>query len=364
MTEKLPLANKYLRFIVVSLSLIGFVLIFSIIVGVRPNDYMSFIRSSTINWLHRETSLYDPNAPGFYFMPWSLLLFIPTVWFPPAIGQGMLNVLTLIGVLMAVRIFGDGVSWWLKFLACIPFSLFVLLITGNLDGIVLLGFCMSLWGIKSRQPFLLATGLWLATMKPINILPLLVFVFATTWRWSWKDKFKALSLLFISIIVSFPLFGLDWPLRYYSYLTTTPPLEFPIVTIWRIGNQFDIPIHFLLAMSAMILVVTAIEIKIYGFNFVTFSLATAAWIIITPYALIIHYVLLIPAFLITANHMKGVGVVAFLMTYLTLLRVPYGYGIIYVDMIYPLLLWISILYILHSHKNIPEYQLIQIAQQP
>jgi hypothetical protein len=358
MIEKLPLSNKYFRFIVVLLSLIGFVLIFSIIVGVRPNDYMSFMRPPTMSWLKGETSLYDPNAHGFYFMPWSLLLFIPTVLVPPAIGQGMLNVLTLVGVIMAVRIFGQGVSLWLRFLACIPFSLFVLLITGNLDGVVLLGFCMSLWGIKSHRPFYLAGGLWLATMKPINILPLLVFVFTLTWQWSWKDKFKALSLLTISVIVSFPLFGWDWPLRYYSYLTSTPPLEFPILTIWRVGNQFNIPTLLLLTIAIMILVITTIKIRSHGFNFVTFSLATSAWMIITPYALIIHYVLLIPAFLVTASYLKGVAVIAFLTTYLTLLRVPYGYNIIFVDLIYPSLLWISILFILHSNKKISEYHMI------
>jgi hypothetical protein len=351
-------ANRYIRPVVVLLTLILFVVIFSIIVGVRPNDYMSFIRPPTMNWLKGETSLFDPNAHGFYFMPWSLLLFIPTVLVPPAIGQGMLNVLTLIGVLMAVRVFGEGVPWWLKSLASIPFCLFVLLITGNLDGVVLLGFCLGIWAIKSYQPYLLATGLWLATLKPINIVPLLVFVFMLTWRWPWKDKLKALSFTLISIIVSFPLFGWDWPLRYYSYLTTTPPLEFPILTIWRVGNQFNIPVILLLAITIVILVITAIKTYSHGLNFVTFSLATAAWMIITPYALIIHYVLLIPAFLITARYLKGVAVVAFLTTYLTLLRVPFGYNIIFVDLIFPLLLWISILYILHSNKNIPEYHTI------
>jgi hypothetical protein len=358
MTGKFSLGNKYCRSIFILLSVIVLVVVFSIIVGVRPNDYTSFIRPSTINLLNGETSLYDQNIHGFYFMPWSLLLFIPTVWFPPDIGQGILNVLTLIGVIMAIKVFGHGVPWWLKSLAVIPLCLFILIITGNLDGVILLGFCISLWGIKSHQPFSLAAGLWLVSLKPINILPLLVFTIVLTWRWTWKDKLKSLSLLLASLNVSFPLFGWDWPLRYYSYVNTTPPLEFPIVTIWKFGNQFNVPAILLLVISVMILAITTAKLISRGFNFVTFSLTTAAWMIITPYALDIHYVLLIPAFLITASHLKGVAVIAFLTTYLPLLRIPFGFDIIYIDLIYPVIIWASCLYILHTRKSIPEYQMI------
>ena len=358
MTESRPLANRMLRTFVVLLSLIFFVVIFSVIVGVRPNDYMSFMRPPTINWLKGETSLFDSNAHGFYFMPWSLLLFIPTVWVPPAIGQGMLSVLTLLGVIMAVKVFGEGVPLWLKSLASVPFCLFILIISGNLDGVVLLGFCLSIWAIKSHQPFLLAAGLWLATLKPINILPLLLFVTVLTWRWSWKDKLKGISFLLLSMIMSFPLFGWDWPFRYYSFITSTPPLDFPIVTLWKFGNLYHIPILLLLAISVSIIGISAIHLISHGFNMVTFSMTTAAWMFITPYALIIHYVLLIPAFLITARFLKGWSVLFFLASYLPLLRVPFGYDIIYIDLLYPLLLWISAIYILRFREHIPEHQLI------
>jgi hypothetical protein len=359
MTESRPWTYRFIRPLAILLALILFIVIFSIIVGVRPNDYMSFMRPPTIKWLKGETSIFDSNAHGFYFMPWSLLLFIPTVWVPPAIGQGMLSVLTLIGVIMALKVFGEGVPLWLKSLASIPFCLFILIISGNLDGVVLLGFCLSIWAIKSHQPFLLATGLWLATLKPINILPLLIFVFVLTWGWSWKDKLKGFSFLLLSIIVSFPLFGWDWPLRYYSNITSTPPLDFPIVTLWKFGSQFNVPLLLLLAISVLIIGISAIHLISNGFNMVTFSMTTAAWMFITPYALIIHYVLLMPAFLITARYLKGLSVLFFLASYLPLLRVPFGYDIIYIDLLYPLLLWMSAIHILRFRKQIPEHQIIQ-----
>jgi hypothetical protein len=361
-TDRKPLPNKYISTLVILVFLIIFLVIFSTIVGDRPNDYTFFIRPSTINWMNGETTLYDLNAHGFYFMPWSLWLFVPTVWFPPAFGQGILNLLTLLGVLLALRVFGQGVPLWLKTIATIPFSLFLLLITGNIDGVVLLGFCLSFWALQSRNTFLLATGIWLATLKPINTLPLLIFVLLLTWKWSWKDKFKGISFLLISFIISFPLFGWDWPLRYYQYVTASPPLDFPIVTIWKLGDQFNIHFLFLLAISAIICVVTFLQVYSSGISDETFALVTAGWMLITPYALDIHYVLLVPAFLITARHIRGVAVIAYLTTYLPLLRIPYGFEIKCIDLVYPIMLWLSILYILRSKQNTPEFQITQNKQ--
>jgi hypothetical protein len=71
----------------------------------------------------------------------------------------------------------------------------------------------------------------------------------------------------------------------------------------------------------------------------TFALVTAGWMLVTPYALDIHYVLLAPAFLEVARRSKAAAVAAYLATFTPILRVWYGFDIIHVDLVYPLLLW-------------------------
>ena len=101
MKKSNPTAGRIIRLVIATLSVVISVKVFSMIVGTGPNDYTYFIRPSTLSWLKGETNLFDQTAEGFYFMPWSVLLFAPTLLVPPEIGQGMLSVLTLVGVLMA-----------------------------------------------------------------------------------------------------------------------------------------------------------------------------------------------------------------------------------------------------------------------
>ncbi|MCI0807338.1 MAG: DUF2029 domain-containing protein [Chloroflexi bacterium] len=353
MKKSHPTAGRIIRLAIATMSVVISVKVFSMIVGTGPNDYTYFIRPSTLSWLKGETNLFDQAAEGFYFMPWSVLLFAPTLLVPPEIGQGMLSVLTLVGVLMAIKIFGEGLPLWIKGLAATPFALFILLITGNIDGVVLLGICISWWAIKSHQPFLLSAGLWLTTLKPINTLPLLLFVFLFTWHWSWRDKLSAISLVLFSLIISFPMFGYDWPVRYLQFFNAAPPLEFPIVTIWKLGNQLNLPPLLTLVPTLFIIASSTISIYRFGLGVETFALTSAAWMIVTPYALDIHYVLLIPAFLTVARYLKGAAVFSYVSSYLPLLRIPFGFEISNIDLIYPISLWVGSSYFLYASKPTP-----------
>ncbi len=309
------------------------------VVGTGINDYTLQIRPVTQKWLSGESRLFDDAARGYYNAPWSVWLFVPTVWFSPAIGQALVNTLNLVGLMLALHVFGQGLPFWVKALAAAPFWVFILLLAGNPDGIVLLGFCLSWWAVTRRRPWWLAAGLWLATLKIVSSLPLLLFVVLLTWRWSWRDRFKALSLLLASLILSFPAFGLDWPLRYLQSYRANPPFYFPIVTVWKLGGVLGLSSVVVLAWCALVAALCVLAVWRSGPMSATFALVMAGWMLVTPYALDIHYVLLAPAFLEVARRSRPAAVAAYLATFTPVLRVWYGFDVIHLDLIYPLLLW-------------------------
>jgi hypothetical protein len=318
-------------------------LLLAAVVGTGVNDYTLQIRVVTQKWLSGESRLFDDAARGYYNAPWSVWLFIPTVWFSPAIGQAMVNTLNLLGVLMALFVFGQGLPFWVKALAAAPFWVFMLMLSGNLDGIVLLGFCLSWWAATQRRQWWLAVGLWLATLKVVNSLPLVLFIVLLTWRWSWRDRLKALSLLLASLALSFLAFGFDWPLRYLRSYWANPPFNFPIVTVWKLGATLGLPWILVLGWCALVAAVCAVVVWRRGPTPAAFALVTAGWMLVTPYALDIHYVLLVPAFLEVARRNRIAAVCAYLATFSPILRVWYGFETISVDLLYPLLLWASTL---------------------
>ena len=337
LTRRFP--RQILQTVLAALCLAAVVLLMAAVVGTGINDYTLQIRVVTQKWLSGESRLFDAAAPGYYNVPWSVWLFVPTVWFSPAIGQAMVNTLNLLGVIAALHVFGQGLPFWVKLLAAAPFWVFMLMLAGNLDGIVLLGFCLGWWAATERRPWRLAVGLWLATLKVVNSLPLLLFIVLLTWRWSWRDRLKALSFLLVSLALSFPAFGIDWPLRYLRSYRANPPFFFPIVTVWKLGAAVGLPWLIVLAWCVFVVGVCIIALRRRGPTISTFALVTAGWMLVTPYALDIHYVLLAPAFLEVARRSKAAAVAAYLATFTPILRVRYGFDIIHVDLVYPLLLW-------------------------
>jgi hypothetical protein len=337
LTQRVP--RQILQIVLAALGLAAVVLLMATVVGTGINDYTLQIRVVTQKWLSGESRLFDEAALGYYNAPWSVWLFVPTVWFSPAIGQAMVNMLNLLGVIAALHVFGQGLPFWVKALAAAPFWVFMLMLAGNLDGIVLLGFCLSWWAATQRRPWSLALGLWLATLKVVNSLPLLLFIVLLTWHWSWRDRLKALSFLLVSLALSFPAFGIDWPLRYLRSYWANPPFFFPIVTVWKLGATLGLPWLAVLAWCLFVVGVCAVALWRRGPTTATFALVMAGWMLATPYALDIHYVLLGPAFLEVARKSKAAAVTAYLATFTPILRVWYGFDIIHVDLVYPLLLW-------------------------
>jgi hypothetical protein len=314
-------------------------------------DYYYTFRPAAERWTSGQISLYGDNGCGYYASPWGIFLILPTLLLPTAYGQALLNTFTLMALLFSIYAFTSGqaqsrsrlVVW---FLGLANLHTFDLLIRGNLDAIPAAGLGVSLLGINATNPLLLGMGLWLLSIKPVNVLlPILVIVWLTR---HWPRRHIGLYLLPVvaTFLLSLPLFGPDWPLRYLRFVATKPPLTYLQTSLWRGLAFVGLEQWWSPAVAAPILIVFAATVVKAAKNSTVWPLALAIStnLFITPYALGSHYVLLVPVFVLLVGQRKWL-VTLWLLTLTPLLRLVGGFELSWIDIGFPMAVMIASLWI-------------------
>ena len=304
------------------------------------DDYFFTFREVTESFLRGETRLYDSNSVGFYNAPWTILVILPTVFFSLHYGEALLIVASLIGILVSVAAVSkknnDKFTLLIIALAVVNLYIFDLLTRGNIDGILVLGIGLGWFGIERKNPILLGIGLWLLSIKPLNIvLPTLVFMKAI-WHWPRSDKLKAIAPLAATFLISFPIFGFDWISRYIKAFQEKPPMINPQITLWRLPEPLGFQQE--LAPWLFVLVVIAFGsalIKTRSVDRMTLALALSVNLVFSPYILGSHYVLLIPVFVILAQELKWMLAI-WLINIIPLVLLILRAGIYWPNILYPL----------------------------
>jgi hypothetical protein len=274
---------------------------------------------------------------GYYNAPWGLALVAPTVLLPIRGGQAVFTMVTLVALLLSTRVFAHTKAWMVT-LAVANLHTFDLIIRGNLDGFLVLGVALSVWAAREERPWVLGIGLWLLSVKPVNVaLPAAVLVWATR-RWDWREKLAYLTPTASSVLVSLAIFGW-WPARYVVHTQSSPPLTYLQTSAWRAFTHFDLsPRWALLLIAPAAIALARTRDQSLEAQVVT---ALSASLLVTPYSLGSHYVLLapVPARLV-ARDPRWAGV--WLLTLTPLLRLVWGFDVAWVDMVYPLALLIGV----------------------
>ncbi len=303
-------------------------------------DYYYTQRPIAERFLRGQTRLYDGYSYGLYNAPWSIILIIPLTFLSVPLGQAVLTVMSLLGIILAVHAVREKERLPVVFvvLAIINLHTFDLVIRGNLDAFMLAGVGLSWVAFQRQNPWLLSLGFWLMSIKPVNsALAGLLFLFAMR-RWPFKDWLKASSLLLISFGISLFVNGPDWPLRYVNSYKADPPYTSLVVTVWRAAGALHLPTALIAALCGIALAMLGYAVWKVGLTQLTLSLALATNLIVTPYALGYHYILLIPAFLYVARRNRAWALLAYTATWTPLLRLRFGFSITWIDLAYPLIL--------------------------
>ncbi|MBM2847297.1 MAG: hypothetical protein HW418_239 [Anaerolineales bacterium] len=143
-------------------------------------------------------------------------------------------------------------------------------------------------------------------------------------------------------MVSLLVNGPDWPLRYVNTYKADPPYTYLIVTVWRAAGALHLPTALIVALCGIALAGWGFAVWKVGLTQFTLGLALATNLIVSPYALGYHYILLIPAFLYVARRRPGLALLAYAATWTPLLRLRLGFSITWIDLAYPLIVLASL----------------------
>jgi hypothetical protein len=309
-------------------------------------DYLYVFRPIAESFLRGETRLYDENSTGYYNLPWLIFVFLPMTFLPLHYGQALLSILSLLGLVMAIAAISvqNRLNFLIFTLAIANLHTLDLLIRGNVDGLLALGLGLTWFGILRKNPFLLGCGLWILSVKPINILFTVPVFVRLTWHWSLREKLLSISPLAVTFVLSFLIFGFDWPVRYIQVANETPPLTFLQTSLWRAFEFYGLQRQYALFLFPIVLIVfSLVVIKLKNMDAMVLSLVLSANMVFSPYTLGSHYVILSPVFVVLAQKSNWF-IALWVLTLTPILRLVAGSEVAWLDIFYPVAMMLGTTY--------------------
>jgi hypothetical protein len=263
-----------------------------------PLDYR-FFSAAARAWRSHTSQLYDAHVTQFFYAPWSLLLLVPLSFLPDRIGQAVFNLISLGSLWWSIWTLVRPVSFRALTLAlATPFTA-ALLILGQWDGFIIGGIVLAWVAIQQRRPWLLGLALMIMTTKPTNSLLCLAITLYAVRGWAWRDLVQVLSIPLLTLAGAFLACGQDWPIRYITYIQTTPPSGYNI-SLWAVFGAW-MPLVIACIVGGWLIWVTHQT----GLLPAQLIVALVASLAISPFVVPYHYVGIAPALaVITQRHWR------------------------------------------------------------
>jgi len=224
-----------------------------------------------------------------------------------------------------------------------PYMASVLLL-GQWDALVLAGVGLGWYAAEQRKPWLLGAALVLAATKPTNVwLPLLLLLVWLVRRWPWRQVARAFVLPLLALVGSFLAAGWDWPLRYVAYLRSTPPLGFN-VSLWQTDYAL------VQAFVAVVALLWLLWLLRGGIAAPHMSLALAGNLLLSPFVVPYHLVMVGPALAEVSRRRWWAGGLLWLLALLTFAAFV-GRWQPYLALLYPLLVFGSLALLLQREPS-------------
>ncbi len=308
-------------------------------------DLVKYFKPVPRLWLDGDTRLYDSGVPtGFPYPPWFLLFILPLAWVSLRVGQLAIFVVSIWSVYASIGIFTQrrerpDLTPMIFMIGNLHFI--HLLYLGQVDGLILIGLGWGWLAIRHRSPALFAAALVITSTKPVNVaLAVLLLLGYVLRHWSWREQVIAVwgpgaALLVAGALIS----GVDWPVRYLDHLGQEGKPGIMRLSLWALG------LPGLLVALVCVFLVAALAWAVWrqGITRWTFSLALATNMLVSPYVMGYHFVLLAPAFLHIWQRDKRLAVGLWLLTFTVLLRAGGGaFDRAALDALYPAALLVAL----------------------
>lgn len=209
-------------------------------------DLFHFYWPTARAWLAGETRLYDALTAGFYSPPWTLVLLAPLGLLDLPWAMAVLttaSLLALMGVALAAAR-RAGVRYPALAATAVvvcPYTLQVLFV-GSLDALSLVGLAAALTALRRSAPLGFGAGLMLAAIRPQNLLLTGPVLLVLAWRaWGRRGLLRACAVPLVVLAACVPLFGADWPLRWWEAWRAYPPIPYLVTSTYAATNLAGVP---------------------------------------------------------------------------------------------------------------------------
>jgi hypothetical protein len=162
----------------------------------------------------------------FYYPNWTIILFIPLTWLPPAIAYILWNTLNILGVWFACRVFGGKTA-----IALLSYQMLFSLYFGQIVGVIVAGIAFYWWMLQRERPLVAGWGAVLALIKPQMGIPMLLAM-GLLGTDKWRDRI-------ISAVIPFAVLGLSlliwrgWIPDLLARMESNPPQMSGSIDLWQ-----------------------------------------------------------------------------------------------------------------------------------
>lgn len=299
--------------------------------------------------LYDDSTIKDPSNSemGFYNLPWLLYIFVPLQILSPEMGIVVWNVISVLFMVGGIELWRHnyptpsiGVAF-----AMANVHTFDFLLRSQIDSFILLCAIISWWALLERKPIMFGIAFAFMITKPLNVVLLSLMFAYMVLNWSWRERLLVVLPSVLLALSAFPLFGWDWPYRYFTYgLEVDPPLGLEI-TLWKAANVLGIPSIWVFVPVSVAIGAWLLALFRYGASPWLFNISITTGLFITVFANGNHYIMLIPAMLFVTRYHLWVAAVAYLLTWTPLSRVFLGKDSSPMDIAYPAFLMLVLWYL-------------------
>jgi hypothetical protein len=180
--------------------------------------------------LHYDLSNYLKTSNGdfsfYYYAYWFVPVFDLLGKIPVTISFIFWDVISIISVFVAVRVFGGRPT-----ITLISYQMLYILFQGQMTAWIIGALAMLWWGMAHKRWSIAGLALLVASTKFQSGL---IFA-AALWFLadiSWKDRMRVISLPIIFSAISLIVFP-GWPFQLLSVIQNNPPNELGSFTLWR-----------------------------------------------------------------------------------------------------------------------------------
>lgn len=149
---------------------------------------------------------------GFYTPPWGVLLLWPLGFLSFRDSWAIISLLTIIALVLSVpRTQQRRLDFIAILLLVLSFPSLRNLADGNLEGLVIAGLALLIYGFNHQRPYIFAIGILLATVKfQETWLLVAAILILSLFYWPIDQKIKSYTLIGSIIVLSMVLWGRPW----------------------------------------------------------------------------------------------------------------------------------------------------------